>query len=474
MTKPDALTNNDALSYGQKRLDVILTGLQLAPENERDQRLSKVRRAIDDLVNQGHITDDYAQDQLGAVLDSLTTDIETEPPVQTDTNPATKQIIGLYAEDEYRKMKARELAKQRIAQEAAGAAEMPEMLLLDKFLAEPDEPIRYRIQGCWPAGGRIVTAAQYKAGKTTLRDNMAKSLVDGYDFLDKFQVHRPEGRIVVLDLEMDREQLKRWLRAHNINNKDRIVVVPMRGKGATLNLALPEARAKWAAKLQGFDTSIVILDCLRPIMDALGLDENRDAGKFLVWFDALLNEAGVAEANVIHHMGHGQERSRGDSRILDWPDATWTLVRKDPDNPASERYFKAFGRDVDIRESLLGYDEFKRKLTYVGGSRADVDADTALPHGIAYLRANDGANQTAIQKSLKDDHGFPFKVTKKAIAKGDFEGLIEVSTGGSGTASVHRLTGLAKEKYPTDSPIQTDSQGFRIGPKPTDSPIYPF
>lgn len=210
---------------------------------------------------------------------------------------------------------------------------MPEMLLLDEFLAEPDEPIRYRIQGCWPAGGRIVTAAQYKAGKTTLRDNMIKSLADGFDFLDKFQVHRAKGRVVVLDLEMDREQLKRWLRAHNIRNGERVLVIPMRGKGATLNLALPEVRELWATKLRSHEASTVILDCLRPVMDALGLDENRDAGKFLVWFDALLNEAGVAEANVIHHMGHGQERSRGDSRILDWPDATWTLVRKTPTTP---------------------------------------------------------------------------------------------------------------------------------------------
>jgi len=379
----------------------------------------------------------------------------TEPPPQTPS-VVDELLVDKWAKDEYRRLKGQELARQRLAQEAAGAFEMPEMVLLDEFLAEPDQPINYRIDKLWPVNGRIVTAAQYKAGKTTLRDNMIKSLADGYDFLDQFQVHQPEGRIVVFDLEMDREQLKRWLRAHRIRNGDRILVVPMRGKAATLNLALPEVRAKWVAKLRGYEASMVLLDCLRPVLDALGLSEDKDAGKFLVWLDALLNEAGVAEANVIHHMGHGGERSRGDSRILDWPDATWTLVRKD-DNPASDRYFKAFGRDVDVHESLLGYHDVTRKLSFVGGTRADTEADAALPHVVAYLQKNDGASQTGIQKAMEQDHSISRRVTKRAIDRGDFEGSIEVIRGKSGAANTHRATGFGKQKYLTDTPMQTDS-----------------
>ena len=37
-----------------------------------------------------------------------------------------------------------------------------------------------------------------------------------------------------------------------------------------------------------------------PVLDALGLDEHREAGRFLVAFDALLIEAGVGEALVVH------------------------------------------------------------------------------------------------------------------------------------------------------------------------------
>jgi hypothetical protein len=85
-----------------------------------------------------------------------------------------------------------------------------------------------------------------------------------------------------------------------------------------------------------------------------------------VAFDALLSEVGTDPASdglVVHHMGHTAEHSRGASRILDWPDATWKLVREDPDDPASPRYLSAFGRDVDLTEGRLDYDHAVRRLT---------------------------------------------------------------------------------------------------------------
>jgi hypothetical protein len=90
-------------------------------------------------------------------------------------------------------------------------------------------------------------AAQYKAGKTTLRDNAVKSLADGYDFLDRFPVNRlEEGTVVILDLELSEPMLQQWLRDQNIKNQDRVMVVPMRGRGASLNLMVPSVLNHWA------------------------------------------------------------------------------------------------------------------------------------------------------------------------------------------------------------------------------------
>ena len=109
-----------------------------------------------------------------------------------------------------------------------------------------------------------------------------------------------------------------------------------RGRVSTFDILDPDTRSQWAARMRG--SNGVIFDCLRPILDALGLDENRYAGRLLMAIDELLNEAGVPEALIVHHMGHSGERRRGDSRIIDWPDATWKLVRENHDDQQDTAY----------------------------------------------------------------------------------------------------------------------------------------
>jgi hypothetical protein len=131
-----------------------------------------------------------------------------------------------------------------------------------------------------------------------------------------------------------------------------VELIALRGKVSTFNILDPETRARWARHLRPGD--VLLLDCLRPILDVLGLKEATEAGQFLVAFDALLLEARIAEGGIAHHMGHVGERSRGDSRLRDWPDVEWRLVRDksndDETDPAAPRYFAAYGRDVDQPE----------------------------------------------------------------------------------------------------------------------------
>jgi AAA domain len=402
----------------------------------------------------------------GSVTEVTANQISGDKP--TPAGPAEQRsYIDLLADDEYRKMKARELAKQRLIQESAVGITLPEFYPLDEFLATPDTETPYLVNEIWPKGGHILIVAQQKAGKTTLRNNLAKSLCDGYDFLNRFQIFRPEGRIVILDLELPENMLRRWMRDCGIRNQQQLVVVPMRGKAASLNLGLSEVRAKWAQKLKELEASCVLLDCLRPVLDALNMSEDKDASKFLGHFDALLVEAGVPDAAVIHHAGHGSDRARGDSGILGWSDATWGLSLEDPQDQASPRYFKAYGRiDRDIPDAKLDYDPLTRKLAWVGGTKTDAKAKAAMPHVVTFLRANPATeqnpapSQTAIQKALKTDLDIGYPVTKRAIALLEREGTVLVSEGKSGTRSAHNLTELAGENYPppagtesTDQPI---------------------
>lgn len=324
------------------------------------------------------------------------------PHEQTDED--RKAAYERAVEVELHRLRVREDATRRFRREKADQTPEPELVLLDDFLAIEDEPIRYRIEGLWPVGGRVLPAAQYKAGKTTLRDNLVRALVDGEKFLDTFTVNPPRGRIVLIDNELDERMLRAWLRDQRIVNTNQVVILPLRGKIGSFDILDPDTRARWAAKIRAVDGSVVILDCLRPVFDALGLDENRDAGRFLVAFDTLLDEAGAEEAAVIHHMGHVGERSRGDSRLLDWPDVSWRLVRDKAEegevDPSAPRYFSAYGRDVNVPEGLLEFEQVGRRLRLVGGSRRDSKATEILGPLYDLLRRLPKSSKNAIEKVL--------------------------------------------------------------------------
>jgi hypothetical protein len=183
---------------------------------------------------------------------------------------------------------------------------------------------------------------------------------------------------------MGAEQLEDWLRDQRITADDRVHVEPMRGRAAAFDLLDDRTLAGWADMLRSRRVEYLVLDCLRPVLDALGLDEHRDAGRFLVALDRLLDLAGIPDALVVHHMGHGAERSRGDSRIRDWPDVEWRLVRES-DDPASPRYVSAYGRDVDQGEAQLAYVTDTRRLTLAGGTRTEQPGRRALVDVLAAL-----------------------------------------------------------------------------------------
>jgi hypothetical protein len=150
----------------------------------------------------------------------------------------------------------------------------------------------------------------------------------------------------------------------------------MKGAASTFNILDPEVRAHWVKELNTAAVDYLILDCARPIMDAIGLKEATDAGVFLNALSELLQEADIREACLVLHAGHSGERSRGDSRFLDWPDATWTLVREN-DDPASTRYIRAFGRDVNVPETALIFDHNSGQLRLGHGSRAQKKSSAA-------------------------------------------------------------------------------------------------
>ena len=318
--------------------------------------------------------------------------IEAQPPT---SNPATDdgEIIEDTPYDQavrrrYAELKVTDDAKAMLAALKAGQAPPIGGIHLDTFLDQPDEEERYRIDGLWPAEGRVLLAAAAKSGKTTMvAANLIPCLVDGRPFLGQHHGQQVTGRVIYLNMEVGERTLRRWLRDSHIANTRSVVVSNLRGKASALALGSDAGRTRFAGWLRGLDAEVVILDPLAPVLAALGLDENSntDIALFFSWWSAALTEAGVADDLVVHHTGHGGDRSRGASRLLDEPDAIWTLTKdaEDADDDEDDaygpapvaRYLHAYGRDVDLPTRALHYDTHSRALTLTGQGRAAANGD---------------------------------------------------------------------------------------------------
>lgn len=284
---------------------------------------------------------------------------------------------------------ARRLQGLRVAEEAARriaierTANAPELagVRLGDLLAQPDTPTPYRINGLWPAQGRVLLAAAAKSGKTTMVvANLLPALVDGEEFLGRYEAQRVAGTVVYLNLEVGDSIIRSWLRDADIIGVDKVLVANLRGRAAALTLASDAGRQRLADWLRGNNAEIVILDPLAPLLASLGIDENSnaDVARFFTWWTEVLTLAGVQDDLIVHHTGHGGQRSRGASRLLDEPDAIWTLAKEreethDADGFAPlavSRQFTAYGRDVDVPSTTLGFEPENRRLIATGTSPA--------------------------------------------------------------------------------------------------------
>lgn len=334
-------------------------------------------------------------------------------------------------------------ARRRLDDENRPPLVLPPLKSLTTLLSEPESPTNYRIERVAPTNARVMLSAQQKAGKTTIRDGAVRSFVDAEPFLGHFTINTPSQQLVLLDDELSEDMMRRWLRAQQIRNTDAVTTVSLRGRVGTFDLLDDRTRAAWAQRFRDLGCDYLILDCLRPVLDALGLSEDKDAGRFLVAFDALLAEADISDALLVHHMGHSGERARGDSRLQDWPDAIWRVVREN-DDPNSPRYFSAYGRDVSVPEGRLSYDPSTRRITYAAGSRTDTKVEAAYVAVIKFLasKKSEPLSKNAIEAELADEH--TQKSIRSAIARTVENRIVAIEDGARG-AKLHRIANPCEE-----------------------------
>jgi hypothetical protein len=271
----------------------------------------------------------------------------------------------------YDLMLAAEIQSQRIRKQAKehlrdednlAKFKLPEIFdNLTIELEQPDEEAKYLINELFPTGGNITLTAEYKSGKTTLINNIVKSLVDDHPFLGKYGVNEHDRNVVIFNYEVEPRQYRQWMREVGIINTDRVKLVHLRGLRMPMTSDFVQERV--IDILRDFNAQTWIVDPLaRAFVGSGDENSNSDVGLFLDTLDVIKYEAGVENLIVAAHTGRasetGIERARGASRFDDWADVRWILTKNDE----GQRFLKAHGRDVDMEQHLLTYDADSRSL----------------------------------------------------------------------------------------------------------------
>jgi AAA domain/Bifunctional DNA primase/polymerase, N-terminal len=368
---------------------------------------------------------------------TITLDTINEP--DTD-DPLATTPYDRAVQERFVQLRILEDAKQLLNAHKAGTAHPLQAINLTEFLTQPDETEQYRITGLWPAQGRVLLAAAAKAGKTTIVvGNLLPSLVDGRAFLGEHSTQPVSGRVTYLNMEVGERIIRTWMRRAGIVNTDQINVVNLRGKASALTLATDQGRQRFAAFLRNQQTETVILDPLAPLLATLSLDENSntDIALFFSWWAEMLNHAEVTDDLIVHHTGHAGQRSRGASRLLDEPDAIWTLTKglgTDPDDDETlgstqPRFLTAYGRDVDKAEEGLDYNPDTGLLTYNGQNRSQSKTAGKVNHITDILQDQTPRSTNQICQAVGGDRNKAYAAVKKMVDNGTLFQVGKTSNG---------------------------------------------
>lgn len=332
------------------------------------------KRAAADLAKMGYgtpalqlVKNDTTHAQLTPLADALQrthSDAQhTDEQTHTDEDEDAQRRALLFAHELETQRIKRDVRQHLQSEEILATFRTPSFTLSAREeLQQPDEETQWLVNQLFPTGANILLTAAYKSGKTTMVNNLVKSLVDDEPFLNRYGVDEHTGRVTIFNYEVEPRQYRQWLREMNIQNLDKITLVHLRG--LRMPLLAEHVEEKIVEILQQAQTQTWILDPFaRAFVGSGEENSNSDVGRFLDTLDVIKSKAGVSNLVMPAHTGraqeHGIERARGATRLDDHADVRWILTKHE----SGDRFFSASGRDVELEEQLLTFDEDTRKMS---------------------------------------------------------------------------------------------------------------
>lgn len=367
-----------------------------------------------------------------------------------------KQDIEVEAYKQLIRHKARERLQQHLANESPAAPF--DAGTLAEILARPEPPTD-RIDRLLGADASMLIVAQRKTGKTTLELNLAHSFLTGRPFLGTYATRPLDAgaSVCILNYEVSSHQMARWADDHGLP-ADRLYLVNLRGRSNPLGN--PTERARLAAELRAHRVGVLIVD---PFGRAFTNTNQNDAGEVTAWLGGLdtftREEVGATELILAAHAGWNGDRTRGSTALEDWADTIVTLTcGKDDDEHT--RYLRAIGRDVDLDEDALAFDETTRTLTLTGtGSRRQTSdtrrVEELVPTIVNLITLNGGWNTTDVARALRTQ-GIPYRNGEpgKALNLALQRGILRMENGARGAKHYYLNTTIptAPQPFPGITP----------------------
>lgn len=257
-------------------------------------------------------------------------------------------------------------------------ADRPAPTLLPPFVDYselPDEPVAWVVDGLMQADFAALFVAPAKVGKTTLVVDLMPALVEDRPFLNYFAVNHT-GVVGFVSAEMTTRQTRAWIRRRMTVGS--VKVLPARG--LRVDLRNPVTRASFVEQLRAANVVTLIIDSFAALGGPSGVDnenDNAQVNAFAGMLREVCAEAGVPRLILIHHAGKAAGGSaRGASAFEGAYDVIYTLraTKDETTGNYGQRYFKAYGRDVDVPELPWRFDSYTG-VCVVGEDGAAVDPD---------------------------------------------------------------------------------------------------
>jgi hypothetical protein len=354
--------------------------------------------------------------------------------------PPTRTLMDLLIESEYERLRARKEAQKRYDAEQVPRGEPFDLDLLSAHLRRPPLP-PMRADGLIPSDASALIVAQRKTGKTVLALNYARSLLTGSPLLDRFPVRPIGGTVAFLNYEVSGQTIAQWATDLGID-PDRFVLVNLRGRRNPL--AVPDDRARLAEALRSHSVESVLLDPFGRAYTGKSQNDSGEVGAWLVGLDEFArSEVGAPDLLLTAHAGWNGERTRGASALEDWADVIITTTRDAEDE--SQRYLRAVGRDVEVEEDRLLFDQETRVLSLAGlGSRQKAKVTRKAEGLVGFVERaaheNPGASTAEIEAAIRampDAPHFRSRDVSKARDLGVEMMLLRVDDLGPGKPKKH-------------------------------------